>query len=420
VTYFYIVWARDPITGLENTSSEKTFTTSGAVVGNYPTPKPLVYLAKPVQAAPSPGQIIIDPQHGTEVYGFPFGPRVRYGSKQVVTRNKIYGVLDGTSGNRALFDAKSKVILNPNVTTYGGLTLSNTDDTKAYAYSNPNIIRYLNITPTGIVLDHSVPVPGVTRMILGGNQGSQDNADTFLALQCEFTNGSYGYILWGIESEQIEGQVVVASSGIWDGDGKTFDSCGIAQSGDWLLGGFAGNGTGVTQGQWRWPTGSFSNTNREQLTTQNRHWDAGLLEDGVTDVLFINSQNSTGTSNGGYSGIFRFDNGLWTPMVASWPNGSATCRNYLRPGWGYLSSFSDMDTNPTFPGYSTVIAVEFANPPVTGGDVEVYGNIHGPYSTTYEDQPNACPTPDGTEVYVNSTWDGAPRRVLAMGEDVLV
>jgi hypothetical protein len=111
--------------------------------------------------------------------------------------------------------------------------------------------------------------------------------------------------------------------------------------------------------------------------------------------------------------------GLWTPMVANWPNGSATCRNILRPGYGYLSSFSDFDTNPTFPGYSNLIAVEFADPPVTGGLVENYGNIHGPYSTNYEDQPNACPSPDGTRVFTNTNWDGAPSAAFVFGEDVV-
>lgn len=414
--YFYRVWARDA-NGNESLSDQGTFTVGAAPSLDYPPSIPLVFLAKPVQAAPTVGQVITDPQYGTQVTRISSGAaRVRYASKQVLNADQSLGVLDGTSGSRVLFNGQTLAVLQPNITTYGGFTWSTIDPNKAYAYSNPNIIRILNVTSAGTSIVRSITLTGVTAMILGGNQGSQDNADTMLAIQAQKSNGNLVEILFSTESESVIGEVVVASSGTM----AIFDSCGISQSGTYFYQGFAQNGTGATQGGFVIPTASFTIANKRRITTENRHWDAGLLADGTTDVVFINSQNATGTSNGGYSGIFRMDNGAWTPMVESWPNGSATCRNILRPGYGYLSSFSDMDTNPTFPGYSTVIAVRFADPPVNGGDVEVYGNVHGPYSTAYEQQPNACPSPDGTRVFTNSNWDGAvPAFALAMGMDVV-
>jgi hypothetical protein len=415
-TYFYRIWARDA-TGREDLSEQGSFIIGAAPSLDYPPAIPLAYLAKPVFTAPTAGQVKEDPQYGTEVTRITStGARVRYASKAVLNSDQSLGVLDGLSGGRVLFNGQTLAVLQPNITTYGGFTLSATNPNRAYAYSNPNIIRILNLDASGTSIDHSVTLSGVTSMILGGNQGSQDNNDTYLAIQAQRSNGNIVEILWSIETETIVGEVVVATSGTF---ANVQDACGISQSGDWFYQGFKVNGTSTTQGGWRWPTANFSNTQREQITTENRHWDAGLLEDGTTDVLFISSQNSTGTSNGGYSGIFRFDNGAWTPMVASWPNGSPSCRNILRPGYGVLSSFSDMDTNPTFPGYSNVIAVRFSDPPVLGGDVENFGNIHGPYSTVYEDQPNACPSPDLTRIFTNATWDGAPVAAYAFGMDVV-
>jgi hypothetical protein len=418
-TYYYVIWARTEA-GTEDLSAEGTFTVSAAPSLDYPPAIPLAYLAKPVQAAPTVGQVITDPQYGTQVTRISSSTaRVRYASKAVLNADQSLGLLDGTSGARWLFNGQTLVPIRLLSDTFGAFTWSTVDPNRAYAYSNPNVIRILDVTTAGISIARSIPLSDYSALILGGLQGSQSNDDSLLGIQWQKPNGNLGYSLFSTETETVVGEVTVATSGIWSGDGKLFDSCGISQTGTYFLGGFAANGTGTTQGQWRWPTASFTNANRLQLTTQNRHWDAGLMADGVTDVLWICSQNATGTSNGGYAGIFRFDNGAWTPMISNWPNGSPSCRNILRPGYGYISSFSDMDTNPTFPGYSTVIAVRFADPPVDGGNVEVYGNVHGPYSTAYTDQPNAAPSPDGTRVFTNTNWDGAPSVAFALGMDVV-
>jgi hypothetical protein len=415
-TYYYVIWARSEA-GVETLSSEGSFDVDAAASLGYPTPIPLAYLAKPSQAAPTVGQVITDPQYGTEVTRISSGSaRVRYASKAVLNSDQSLGVLDGTSGSRVLFNGQTLAVLQTNVDTRGAFTWSTTNPNRAYAYNNPNIIRILNVTAAGISIVRSITLSDYSQISLGGVQGSQSNDDDLFAIQWTKPNGDIGYSIWSSDSETVVGEITVSTTLPY----STFDSCGISQSGDYFYGGCGGSpGTALGQGGWRWPTASFSIGNGLQLTQYNRHWDAGLLADGTTDVIFINSQNSNGTANGGYSGTFRMSDGLWTPMVANWPNGSATCRNILRPGYGYLSSFSDFDTNPTFPGYSNLIAVEFADPPVTGGLVENYGNIHGPYSTNYEDQPNACPSPDGTRVFTNTNWDGAPSAAFVFGEDVV-
>jgi hypothetical protein len=415
-TYYYVIWSRTSA-GAESISSEGSFAVSAAPSLDYPPAIPLVYLAKPSQSPPTVGQVITDPQYGTQVTRISAGSaRVRYASKAVLNADQSLGLLDGTSGSRVLFNGQTLTTLQANATTYGAFTWSTVNPNRAYAYSNPNIIRVLDVTASGTSIVRSITLSSYSQISLGGVQGSQSNDDDLFAIQWAKSNGSIGYAIWSSETETVVGEITVSTTLPY----STFDSCGISQTGTYFYGGCGGDpGTSLGQGGWRWPTASFSIGNGLQLTQYNRHWDAGLLADGTTDVLFINSQNSTGTANGGHSGIFRFDNGAWTSMVANWPNGSATCRNILRPGYGYLSSFSEMDTNPTFPGYSTIIAVRFSDPATAGGDVENYGNIHGPYSTDYTDQPNACPSPDGTRVFTNTNWDGAPSAAFVFGMDVV-
>jgi hypothetical protein len=419
--YFYRAIVEN-VAGQQTISAQGNFTTLTAEDPPspfvYPGPKALVYLAKPVQAPPAAGGTITDPQHGTQITRPSSSlARVRYASKAVWNADQSLGILDGTSGSRVLFNGQTLAVINPNVTTYGAFTWSTTNPNRAYAYSNPNIIRILNVTAAGISIVRSITLSAYSQISLGGQQGSQSNDDELFHIQFAKSNGNIGCAIWSSVTETIVGEVIVSTVGPY----SLFDSGGISQSGAYLYQGFGGNpGTGVTQGGWRWPTASFSNANRDQLTQYNRHWDAGLLADGTTDVLFICSQSASGgNDNGGYAGIFRFDTGAWTPLISNWPNGSPSCRNILRPGYGYLSSFSDMDTNPTFPGYSTVIGVQFATPPVSGGLVEVYGNIHGPYSTDYTDQPNASASPTGDRVASGIDWDNTTVGAVIMGIDTV-
>ncbi len=420
-TYYFVVWGRDAL-GNEDISDQETFTTEGTAPSDYPDLIPLAYLAKPTFTVPAQLEVKTDPQYDCEVTQVASLAGVRYASKSVLNADQSMGVLDKpvVGGARILFDGQTLQTLKTNLTTYGAFTWDPSTPTRAFAYSNPNIVRVLSVSPTtGTSIVSSTTLTGWTQIGLGGNQGSCSNDGRYLAIQGQKTNGSLWYAVFDTTTLSISAEVQVAASGTL----SIFDACGISQSGTYFIGCFAGNGTGQTQGIKAYVRSTMSLATSRHLTTGGDHWDAGLLEDGTTDVIVACNQSvSGGTEAFGASahvGMYQLSNGAYTPLVANWPNGHVSCRNTQRPGYCYPSTYSDIDTNPTHPGYGTVFAVRFSDPPFTGGDVEVFMNIHGPSSTAYNDQPNTCPSPDGTRAFANSTWDGAPVVALAAGKDVV-
>jgi hypothetical protein len=174
---------------------------------------------------------------------------------------------------------------------------------------------------------------------------------------------------------------------------------------------------------WVYDRATLATGTRRFLTNGGDHWDCGLLEDGTTDVWVACNQSVTGgTEQGGTTGcigMYVMSTGAYTPLKQNWPNGVVSCRNILRPGYCLPSSYSASSTNPTFAGWSTLPMIRFSDPPYAGGDVENFGNYHGTNTATYDDQTNACPSPDGTRVFVNGGWDGSPTRVYVFGMDVV-
>lgn len=419
--YYYIVWARDPITGLENTSGEGTFTTSGAVALDYPPAIPLVFLAKPVQAPPNAGQVITDPQYGTEVTKVNgVGPKVRYASKSFWNCNQTLALADGTSGARALLNGQDLTVINPNITTDGAWTWDPVEPYSAWTYSNPNIVRKRTVNPlTGAVSTASqVALTQYSAIVLGGNQGSPDNLGRYLALKAVKPSGAAVVAVFSTQTMAVIAEVTIASSGTIN----TTDACGISQSGEHVSVVNSAPGTGVSQGTWSYKIDLATGT-RRFLTTGGDHWDTGLLEDGVTDVhVACNQSLAGGVEQGGSSGfvgMYRMDTGAYTPLKQYWLNGVVSCRNIDRPGYCLISSYTASSSNPTFAGWSTLPMIRFSDPPYAGGDVENFGNYHGTLTTDYANQTNACLSPDGTRAVVNAGWDGSATQIYAFGMDVI-
>ncbi len=415
-TYYFVVWGRDPVSGVEDESAEETFVL-GAPSLDYPTPIPFVYLAKPALTAPLFGEVKTDPQYDTEVtrVSEATGPRVRYSSKSVLNADGTVGLLDGTSGARLMFNAETFAPLVANATTYGAWTWDSSNPNRAWVYSNPNIIRRLGVTSAGVTtIEQSVALSSYSQIILGGNQGSGSNDGQFLSFKWTKSNGSAGVAVFDTVSMSVAAEVTIASSGSI----STVDACGVSQSGQYVVVVNSANGTGVAQGVWVYAI-DLATATRRFLTTGGDHWDAGLLANGTTDVWVAGNQSvSGGTEQGGSSGclgMYVMSSGAYTPLLQNFPNSVMSCRNILRPGYCYPSSYSP---SGTFAGFSVVFAIEFADPPYSGGDVEVFGNFHGVNDASYGNQTNACPSPDGTKVFVNANWDGGASVPYAFAMDL--
>jgi len=101
--------------------------------------------------------------------------------------------------------------------------------------------------------------------------------------------------------------------------------------------------------------------------------------------------------------MWRLDTGALTTLLpggSAYGQGHVSLRNVKRPGWAYLSHYS---ANDGLKGGDQVVAVKLDG----SGTVEVFGHAHHT-ATTYDSEPHACPSPDGSRVVFASDWHGGP------------
>jgi hypothetical protein len=230
---------------------------------------------------------------------------------------------------------------------------------------------------------------------LGEGEGNIDNNDT------------YGVFLWSTTSNHASGNnisCVRLTDGTLMGTlsiGTSWpDWAGMSQSGNYVIvnWGATDNGVVAKSGVEVYNTAM---TFQRQVATYGEHGDVGY--DPAGNEVWVGYSHSSGTG-GETLDMWRLDGvGGKTkilPVEASFPEaewGHVSCRNIKRPGWVYLSGYSNNYTNAVGQIYAAKLD--------SSRTVEVFAHHQATYPNPgYNYQPQPCPSPDGTRVMFASDW----------------
>ena len=100
----------------------------------------------------------------------------------------------------------------------------------------------------------------------------------------------------------------------------------------------------------------------------------------------------------------RLDNGARTTLLSdaqmSWYI-HVSCRALKRPGWAYLTEFSDPNTQTTKPNYQLAFGVRIDG----SGTVERFAHVHHSATVDYDRSPFGVPNRDGSRMMFRSDWE---------------
>jgi hypothetical protein len=387
------------------TTLEPTGSTSGATgtaTGSGPSYPPDDTLDfQPTPDVPCPGhrEVILDPTFGTQVtrVNDVAGQRHRYASKAAWNSDMSLLLLDyppgGSGSQRAILDGSTYEVLQANNDTLGNLTWSNTDPNAAFGSNGPEM-RKLSVSAAGIVTEETTPLPAYDAITLGGGHGSISNNDRYLCFNWKIdATNTHGVGVFDTSTNTVISEIDIATSGA--AVGAIVDNCGMSQSGEYVVVQNAADGNAVEEGCWIYAR-DLSPATRRHVSTNARHWDAGVNGSGE-DVLVMASQSSGGGGGGDHLGSYVMATGAFTSLLTPWPDGHISTRNVLRPGWAYVSTFS---TSGTFAGFGEVFAINLDTP----STVQRFAHTHHAVDLGYAGEPHASASPDGARVIWASEW----------------
>ena len=241
--------------------------------------------------------------------------------------------------------------------------------------------------------------PGYESLSIGGGEGVQSRDDRFVVLLGS-RPGAVDLILYDF----LEDEARIRTFAGFTGPGGDIDWAGVSPSGDHVV-------VKIDRGP---SNRGFDVYDRRTFTLKRRlfegseaHADMGFDDQG-REVLV-----TTGTRN---SAIFsaRLDNGstrLELPARVVTYNIHVSCRNFRRPGWCFISTYSESSGFDAFL-YRGIFGLKLDG----SGTVVRYAPAlfaQDPPDLAYERQPWAVPDPTGSRVLFSSDWgDGSPTAVV--------
>lgn len=226
-----------------------------------------------------------------------------------------------------------------------------------------------------------------TNVKVGDGEGNLSLDDHYVALLATRT-GTRWLIVYDISGDAIVSETDLGAI--------SPDNCSISPSGqyvivEWAAGGGSGGQSGIE-------VYNRSMVFQRRLTTATSHYDLGYTIDGVEICVVAGSLLPS----------YRLDTGALTNL---YPAGNTvipaeshvSMRATLRPGWCYISYYNQQVVDE---GSDQVWAIKTDG----SGTIEVFAHAHHNTlgSSSYDAQPQATPSPNGTKVAFASEWDESP------------
>ena len=232
-------------------------------------------------------------------------------------------------------------------------------------------------------------------MYMGGSNGNLSNDDKYVAL--EGTKSSTGKNIWVLIYD-VENDVIVSERNFGGNIDDDLQWVGMAQDGSRVVIQFDADGVGTRQG-----TKSYNRNLQDEvnLTYSTSHGDIGVDVAGNQVYVYFKSEVSgyslsmSRLTDGTITGVFTKQNG-------SLGGGHISCRNILRPGYAYVSTYGNPnDTGKAAPLTNIALRLDGSNlaEPFSYNCSELaYDNNH------YYQQAQTCPNPLGTKSLFASSY----------------
>lgn len=230
---------------------------------------------------------------------------------------------------------------------------------------------------------------------IGGGEGNISTDDRYVALNCKSGTNTYAVVY------DLLNNLVVSTL---DLQGRWPNNVTMSQSGNYVIFDWAGSpGTEWYNGLQVYDTNL---QNRRQLSTWTGHGDAGYDANG-NESYVMQRWDGQGTSEEVNDAIiaFRLDGSGKTVCLTKNPRTSngihISCRNINRPGWCYVSDYSDYSSS--YFEHNEVFALKLDG----SQTIERFAQSHSSGFTVagYLGAPMAVPNNDGTKVLFASDWD---------------
>lgn len=306
------------------------------------------------------------------------------GSRLLLNNNGPYHLLDVTDGFNPIstsFDAGFQVTFFDPV-----------DPDLFWGQSSSARIRRGRLSGGSIP---SVTVPGYTAINIGNGEGSISNDGRYLVFLGTRADGR-DVCVWDTTTETVVTTIE------FDGWGSSdIDNCHISQSGDYVV--VAVERTGE-KGHYVYERDGGAFLHRYE--TFAGHADVGYRSNG--DEILLRQR-----ANGDFVTVRLSDGDVQVELpaaAASWGK-HFSCRNILRPGYGYISTFFLADQSAKY-CYREVFALKLDGT----GRIERFGQTMFPEdgSETYDGEGHCLPNPLGTHVAMKSQWTSGAAREYVM------
>ncbi len=220
-----------------------------------------------------------------------------------------------------------------------------------------------------------IQLNGYKNCRMGHGEGSVSNDDRYVVAACENNSNQLELISVDLEQGTVLGNIRPHSSYNW---------AGFSQSGRYIIVEHNDYPTNTRRELVRYDR--FFN-NETKIADETAHGDFGIDENGDDVYVMIAWADIR---------ALRLKDGQITSLAGSNSNpaghGHVSCRNILRPGYCYYSSYR---------GTMGSIEINFDRP----GRVEMFG-FHRSEGTDYNAQPKATASPSGQRIIFASNWYG--------------
>jgi hypothetical protein len=370
--------AGHPIVAIDSfTVKRATTVTSATPLGGYPTDTTLRTLATTARSRPPYLVGVLDSALGTVTTRVTSTAGVRHSYARLSAWNRDgTRILLGFTYPGRMLDGRTYADLG-SFRQVSQAIWSNVDPNKLYGAMGNAVYRQ-NATTAAETRLHTFS--GYASITIGSWEGAISDDDRWMALIGTTSTGAKHLITYDVANDAVLADLQVSSR---------IDNAQISRKGNYVVVVNASDGTAAGQGVERY---TRDLTNRLFLTPYARHGDNALDANG----------NEIYVANAPYVDSFRLSDGSRTRLLAgltAFEYGHTSGRNLDRPGWVYLSVYDNTATAGR-PGHDQVVAVKTDG----SGIVEVFAFEHHTNTTSYADQPQAVPSPDGTRVLFASEW----------------
>jgi hypothetical protein len=286
-------------------------------------------------------------------------------------------IYSGLYGNAPVIDAHTYKMLRK-ISVPDEPRLSSVDPNKLFGISGNSFISE-NLTTGAKTTLHSFS--DYSGLSIGSGEGNISSDDRYVVLSGT-KGGKDAAVVYDIQNNAIVADKVLGD-GAWN-----YDWISISQSGNFIV--IEGDDSGGSDEKGVFVYDRNLNLLRK-VDTNAEHGDFGYTPSGKE--VFVQWDNSTG----GIS-AYPLDGGSKIEVKRdNWIGGHISCRNNKRPGWCYLS---EDHGNSSDAGANEVYAIKLD----TSGTVERFAHMHISANPSYEGQPMAVPSRDGSKALWASDW----------------